>query len=66
MDELDDLAQTIRLALEPLSPLHGWEFCAHCGATVGSGKAHACRTTNWDIPGFTHDAKRRAKSYAIE
>ena len=66
MGELDVLAQAIRLALEPVSTLHGWELCAHCGATVETGRAHACRTRAWDIPWFAHDEKRRAKSYAIQ
>lgn len=63
---MDDLEQAIRYALEPLTNQGGWEMCAFCGAAFRAGLSHSCRTRVLDIPGMEHDAKRRAKSYAIE
>lgn len=62
---MDDLEQAIRLALEPLTTQGQWEMCPHCGATMGAGRAHTCRTRVFDIPGFEHDPKSRARSYCV-
>lgn len=62
---MDDLEQAIRFALEPLTTHGQWEMCPHCGATMGSGLAHTCRTHTLDIPGLEHDPKSRARSYCV-
>lgn len=62
---MDDLAQAVRYALEPLTKHGQWEICSHCGTTLASLESHTCRTTSLDLPGLEHDPKARARSYSV-
>lgn len=62
---VDDLAQAVRYALEPLTQQGQWELCPHCGTTVSRVESHTCRTASLELPGLEHDPKARARSYCV-